>query len=303
MFPMNNKQLEYALALSKSLSFSKTAEQLGISQPALSKQISGLERELGVELFDRHQNPLAVTAAGEYFFRQAKDLIYREEQLYKSMDSFKSESSGSLTIGVSPFRALYLLPEMCRKVKERFPGITVVLKEEASGKLRAKAAEGKYDFAIVNLPVDDSVLEARLIEQDTLVIAVPKNMASLIPSSKRFAGEIGFADCRELPFVVVSRSQEMRQLFERLCSVSTIRPTVSAEVVGLTTAWAMMRAGVGATILPLQFVKSMGDSEDFVLFRLKHNSDTRIPAVVTRRGQYLPEYAKYAIDILTGEEK
>lgn len=299
---MNNKQLEYALALSKSLSFSKTAEQLGISQPALSKQISGLERELGVELFDRHRTPLAVTAAGEYFFRQARELIYREEQLYKSMDDFKSESSGSLTIGISPFRALYLLPEVCRKVKERFPGVTVVLKEESSGKLRAKAAEGKYDFAVVNLPVDDSVLEVRLIEQDTLVVAVPKSMSSLVPGGKYATDELEFSDCRELPFVVVGHSQEMRKLFEKLCASSGVRPEVSAEVVGLTTAWAMMRAGVGATILPLQFVRSMGESEDVILFRLRHNSDTRIPAVVTKRGQYLPEYAKYAIDILTGKE-
>ncbi len=300
---MNNKQLEYALALSKSLSFSKTAEQLGISQPALSKQISGLERELGVELFDRHRTPLAVTAAGEYFFRQARELIYREEQLYKSMDDFKSESSGSLTIGISPFRALYLLPEVCRKVKERFPGVTVVLKEESSGKLRAKAAEGKYDFAVVNLPVDDSVLEVRLIEQDTLVVAVPKSMSSLVPGGKYATDELEFSDCRELPFVVVGHSQEMRKLFEKLCASSGVRPEVSAEVVGLATAWAMMRAGVGATILPLQFVRSMGESEDVILFRLRHNSDTRIPAVVTKRGQYLPEYAKYAIDILTGKEE
>ena len=300
---MNNKQLEYALALSKSLSFSKTAEQLGISQPALSKQISGLEHELGVELFDRHQNPLAVTAAGEYFFRQAKDLLYREEQLYKSMDGFKSESSGSLTVGVSPFRALYLLPEMCKKVKEKFPGVTVVLKEEASGKLRANAAEGKYDFAVVNLPVDESVLDAKLIEQDRLVVAVPQSMVSLVPGGKQSSDELEFEDFGKLPFIVVGHSQEMRRLFEKLCSASGIRPEISAEVVGLTTAWAMMRAGVGATILPLQFVKSMGESEDIVLFGLKHNSDTRIPAVVTRRGQYLPEYARYAINILMGKEK
>ncbi len=299
---MNNKQLEYALALSKSLSFSKTAEQLGISQPALSKQISALERELGVELFDRHKTPLAVTAAGEYFFRQAKELIYREEQLYRSMDAFKEESSGSLTIGVSPFRALYLLPEVCKKIKERFPGVTIVLREEPSGKLRASAAEGKYDLAVVNLPVDESVLEARLIEQDTLVVAVPRTMVHLIPDNKRSECELEFADFHGIGFVVVTRSQEMRQLFERLCSASGIRPEISAEVVGITTAWSMMRAGVGAAILPLQFIRSMGDSDDFITFGLKQASDTRTPAVVTRRGQYLPEYARYAIDLLTGKK-
>lgn len=83
MFGMNNKQLQYAIALSKSLNFSRVAEQLGISQPALSKQVLNLEKEIGVELFDRKQNPIAVTAAGEYFFCQAENLLYREEQLLK----------------------------------------------------------------------------------------------------------------------------------------------------------------------------------------------------------------------------
>ena len=294
---MNNKQLEYALALSKSLSFSKTAEQLGISQPALSKQISALERELGVELFDRRRSPLSVTAAGDYFFSQARELMYREEQLYKSMDGFKSESRGSLTVGISPFRALYLLSDMCKQLKERFPEVTVILKEESSGRLRANAAEGKYDFAVVNLPVDDSVLEVTPIERDTLVIAVPKKMAKLVESGA--VGELELTDCRELPFIVVGRSQEMRQLFDRLCSAAQMTPKIAMEVVGIATAWSMVRAGVGAAILPLQFVKNMGGDEEIVLFGLKGQADTRVPAVVTRRGQYLPEYAKYAIDILT----
>ena len=87
---MNNKQLKYAIALSRSLNFSQVAEKLGISQPALSKQILNLEKDLGVELFDRKQNPIALTPAGEHFFAEVQDLVYREEQLYKSMDDFKS---------------------------------------------------------------------------------------------------------------------------------------------------------------------------------------------------------------------
>jgi DNA-binding transcriptional LysR family regulator len=72
------------------------------------------------------------------------------------------------------------------------------------------------------------------------------------------------------------------------------------EVVGLTSAWAMARAGIGATILPLQFVDSDSFDKNVKLFSIKDNTFTRQPAIVTRRGQYLPEYAKYAISLLTG---
>ena len=87
---MNNKQLEYAMELSKSLNFSYVAKELGISQPALSKQISALEKNLGVLLFDRSKNPIEITAAGKYFFDQAQELLYKEQQLYRSMEDFIS---------------------------------------------------------------------------------------------------------------------------------------------------------------------------------------------------------------------
>ena len=75
---MNAKQLQYVIALSQARSFSEVAEQLNISQPALSKQVIGLEQELGVRLFDRSTTPLSLTPAGEHFVREAKDLLFKE---------------------------------------------------------------------------------------------------------------------------------------------------------------------------------------------------------------------------------
>ena len=152
---MNSRQLQYAIKLSEIRNFSLVAEQLNITQPALSKQILTLEQELGVRLFDRSTLPLTLTAAGEHFIREAKDLLYREDQLVKSMSDFSSGSRGRLTIGISPFRSLYLIHTVAKKIRDRFPGIEIVLQEAASDQLRKDAAEGKFDFAIVNLPVDE----------------------------------------------------------------------------------------------------------------------------------------------------
>ena len=86
---MNTRQLQYAALLSRVRSFSQAAESLGISQPALSKQIIALEEELGVKLFDRSTSPLTVTAAGEHFARQAEQLLYREDQLLRAMAQYR----------------------------------------------------------------------------------------------------------------------------------------------------------------------------------------------------------------------
>ena len=203
------------------------ADQLGISQPSLSKQILSLEAELGIKLFDRNHSPMTVTPAGEFFIQEARELLYKEDQLVKGLDRFKSGENGRLVIGVTPFRSFYLMPRIVRKVKTRYPGVQVVLHEASSAQLRKEAAEGRYDFAVVNLPVDDSLLDAVAIEPDTLVLAVPNDMLDLLPAGTGSA--IDFADARALPFVVLGQSQELRQLFDKLQSLVEISCIVGSD--------------------------------------------------------------------------
>lgn len=301
---MNSRQLQYAILLAKVRNFSQVAEKLSITQPALSKQIGNLEKELGILLFDRSTVPLTLTPAGEAFIRDAQDLLYREDQLLRSMERYKSGEAGRLTIGISPFRTLYMIPKIVKQVRERFPGIQVNLHETGSDALRREAAEGKYDFAIVNLPVDESMLDVIPLEPDTLVLAVPNGMLHLLHNApEEPLAPIDLSDCGQLPFVVVGPSQEMRQLFDRLCAQANFHPNIAMEVVGVTTAWAMAHTGIGAALLPLQFINDEFFDRDVTLFTIRNNPYRRQPAVVMRRGQYLSEYAQYAISLLTGETR
>ena len=292
---MNTRQIQYALMLYENLNFSVVAEKLGITQPALSKQIHNLEDELGIRLFDRSTSPLTVTPAGEHFFVHAKEILYREDQLLKSMEEFKSGERGSLVIGVSPFRCQYLLPKVIKEFKKKYPEVQVVLHEAGTDVLRKETAEGRFDFSIVNLPVDEAVLDVAPIETDILVLAVPKEMASALPSGEH----IDLSDCENLNFVTVGKNQEMRQLLEKSCLASGFSPKISAEVVGISTAFALCLEGVGATLIPLQYVKHLGACDKVKIFKLKHNLYTRQPVIITRKGQYISEYAKHAIKLLT----
>ncbi|MBO5913378.1 MAG: LysR family transcriptional regulator [Clostridia bacterium] len=296
---MNTRQLRYAVELYKNPNISHVALKLGITQPALSKQILSLENELEVKLFDRTTNPLTVTPAGEHFLKEARKLLYNEEQLLRSMEDFKSGKRGNLNIGVSPFRCLYLIPSLCEKIKEKYPNVQITLHEAGSDQLRQSACEGKFDFAIVNLPVDESVLDVVPIESDALVLAVPELLCNKINGYSDTTEKIELSQCSNLPFVVVGQSQEMRQLFEKSCAAANITPKISVEVVGLASAWAMCRQGLGATILPKQFVNNMCNGQKIKMFTLKHSVRSRQPAVITRKGQYISEYAEYAIKLLS----
>lgn len=292
---MNSRQLQYAVLLSEIGNFSQVAERLNITQPALSKQILSLERELGTQLFDRERNPVTLTAAGEYFIREAKELLYRQTQLIKSMEQFSRGDKGQLVIGITPFRSAYLISEAVRKVRDRFPGVEVKLAEEGSEALRKDAAEGKFDFAVINLPVDESRLDVTLIEADKLALVMPRDMMPAHIDGE----ETDFSFFRDVPFVVPGAGQEMRQLFEKLCACSGIRPQIAAEVVNLTSAWEMACAGVGAALLPLQFVRGKDKKGTMSVVRLKNSFSMRQPAVVVKKGRYLSEYARYAIKLLT----
>lgn len=300
---MNTKQIQYALALSETLNFSQVAEQLGISQPSLSKQIQQLEKELGVKLFDRNHSPLTITPAGEHFIRNARELVYKEEQLIKSLEKFNSGENGRLVIGVTPFRSLYLMPELVKKIRSKYPGVHVSLQELNSTQLRKEASEGKFDLAIVNLPVDTTMLDVTPLEKDTLVLAVHKSMAGKLPLPKdgQFPS-LDFEQAKDLPFVVLSSGQELRQLFDGLCTSADFQPNIAAEVMGVTSAWAMARAGVGAALLPLQFIHSQNFDDNLSLFIVKNSLYSRQPVIVTRRGQVRTPYAEYAISLLTKGE-
>lgn len=298
---MNTRQLQYAVLLSKVRNFSQVAGELSISQPALSKQIIALENELGVKLFDRSTTPLTLTQAGESFVQMAERLLFEEDLIIKTMNQYKTGEKGRLVIGVSPFRSQYLMPRIVRGLTDKFPHLKVILMEASSAQLHKGIEDGLYDFAIMNLPVDESRFEVHPLEKDELVLAVPREMLSLLdrencaPSS-----DLDLSECVRLPFVTLSQGQELRQLFDKLCTASSVQLNIQVEVVGIATAWAMVQHGIAASLLPKQFVQYAG-KHDVTLFPLKQKAFVRQPAVVTRRGQFISKYAAYAIKFIQND--
>lgn len=295
---MNTRQLQYAVMLAEMRNFSQVAQALSISQPALSKQIIALENDLGVKLFDRNTTPLTLTPAGEFFVERARELLFEEDVLLKTMEKYKSGDVGRLSIGVAPFRSLYLMPSLVIALKERFPQLQLQLGEHGSAQLEKGLAEGSYDFIITNLPVENDRLETIPLVRDTLVLAVPQRLLHLL-EKKPGENVVDLSCCEKLPFAVLGKGQQLRMLFDKLCRIARIHPNIYVEVVGVSTAWAMVQAGAAATILPKQFIQDTAALSNVTLFEINQDTYVRQPAVVTRRGQFISEYARFAIDYLT----
>jgi DNA-binding transcriptional LysR family regulator len=185
---------------------------------------------------------------------------------------------------------------MIKRFKERYPHIQVKLREAGSDFLRKEAADGKFDFAVVNLPADGALFDITPLEADRLALVVPENFSSLVNAENNV---LDFADCKDLPFIVATPSQEMRKLFENLCTTSDCRPEITAEVTNLVSAWELALAGVGATMLPLQFVNAFLSEGKVSVFELNDTADLRRPAILTLKGQHISKPIQYAIELLT----
>lgn len=298
---MNQKQMQYAVLLSQCANITEAAAKLSISQPALSKQILSLERELGVSLFDRSTQPLSLTAAGEEFVSRAKDILLCQDALAGVMESYRKEEAGRLSIGISPFRASYDLSGVIASLRARFPQLQVVLCEENSTRLQAMAAEGETDVTVMNLPVDEAKLEVLPLRPEPVVLAVPEGLLPLLPEAVAESGELSPEDAGALPMVVLGKTQELRRLFDGLFYTSA-PPPIAAQVVGIASAWNLVEGGVGAALIPLNFAKTKRASQTVRLFSLRGNFALRRPAVVYRKGVPLSRYAKAAVELILQED-
>lgn len=295
---MNNKQIQYAILLAKNKSFSKTAKELKITQPSLSKQILSLEKELGIQLFNRKSIPLTLTDAGEYFLKEAETIIYKENQLKQTMELYKQGKHGKITIGISPFRSLYIMPHLIKELRNKYPYIQIIIKEEDSDELKRKTIEGKYDFSIVNLPINENEVDIIPLEEDTITVAIPNNYLENLSYNKK-TNEIFFNELENIPFIVLGKKQEMRILFDKLCLENHIKPNIVLEVKSIATAYTMANSGIGASIIPLQFTNNeLLKNSNVKFLKIIDLSYKRQPVIAIKKNINISKYVKFSLNFL-----
>ena len=132
---MNLKQFQYVLILAQESSFAKAADALNISQPSLSQYIKKIEKQLGVELFDRTGGVVSLTDAGRIYIEAGQKILDLERQMLGQFNDLAEHKTGSLVIGTSPYRAASMMPTIAGRFQERYPGMHLVIEEMTSQEL------------------------------------------------------------------------------------------------------------------------------------------------------------------------
>lgn len=173
------KHLRYFKALAEAGTFSRAAEAMRVTQPALSQQIKELEGQFGAQLVERQPRRAVLTPAGHDLLRHASKVL-AEMQALEVSARWRQGLAGRLTLGVIPTIAPYLLPVALPALRAQNVTLDLGIREAQTGRLLAALAEGKLDAAILALPAgDDHLIERPLFDDRFLLAAAPSLLGAL----------------------------------------------------------------------------------------------------------------------------
>ncbi len=167
---MNISQIEYIVAVADFCSFSKAAEHCCVTQPSLSIQITNLESELNMQLFDRKSKPIKPTAHGQEIIQQAR-LVLKEWNNLKSLSKgYSSKVSGTINLGIIPTIAPYLVPKFLSNINKTYPELQIIISELTTDQIRQQLIEGKLDLGLLVTPLNENMLNEIPIYYEELLL-------------------------------------------------------------------------------------------------------------------------------------
>ncbi|REL31405.1 hydrogen peroxide-inducible genes activator [Thalassotalea euphylliae] len=146
------KQINYALAVGKTLHFKKAAEMCNVSQSALSSAINEMETQLGLKVFERNNKHVFITDIGQQVLAKAQQVKLELEELMQLSQMDKSPLSTPMTLGIIPTIGPYLLPKVLPEVRKNYPDFRLKIVEAQSHELVDRVRTGDLDAAILALP-------------------------------------------------------------------------------------------------------------------------------------------------------
>lgn len=288
---MNTRQLQYVIILSEEKSFSEAANRLLISQPSLSQYIQKLEKELGMELFER-TTPLKLTTAGEAYVRTAKKIVSMEEEMMKQLEDIQNGVNGKIVIGAGFLNSAILLPNIVGLFQKRFPKVEITIYEDVESNLKIKADAGELDLFFSTTEIKDSAYTSIELFQEEYLLATPVGM-SFGRSGHPF-GEfhtIDISRAKNLPFIMLSSNTYINETVESVYHARGIEPRQIATCTSATAAYNMTKAGVGATLIPFSTYKT--DYSPYVnYYRIADCRQRRTVHIYYNKNRYMSKVVK-----------
>jgi DNA-binding transcriptional LysR family regulator len=310
---MTTQQIEYILALSDEKSFSKAAQKLYVSQPALSQFVKNLESELNVLLFDRSTCPIKLTYAGELYVYAARKIQAILTELNNQFTDLSNVDIGQLTIGTTPFRASCLLPKSIAAFRQKHPGVHIHIIENKESVLESFLLGSRLDICIMSGPVDNNMLHSETLAQERLFLAVPPDSpinkgkevyqvtAEDIQTDTRHLYQVSPIDLsffvKEI-FVLLHQDQSIPSIVFELSQMSEFNSEATLYTDRIETAFSWTLSGIACSFIPDTLIR-FGNYERHPIYYKINNSFANHDIVVAfKKNRYFSRAASEYILLL-----
>jgi DNA-binding transcriptional LysR family regulator len=231
---------------------SKTAEEFGLSQPAVTKQIQSLEDLYGVLLLERSGRRLKTTEAGETLYTCAREIIKAVEKAEKAMEEVSESRRGSLCLGASNIPGEYILPQLIKKFKEKYPNVSISMDISDTEKIFSRLAERELDVGIVGGWINNRKVEGFEWLEDDLVVVLPEHhkLARSV--------ELSMDSLLNERWIIREKGSGTRKAMEDLLAANGIKKedlNVYIEAGSTEAVLASVEAGMGISIVSRWAVK------------------------------------------------
>lgn len=235
-------QLKAVVAVADHGGFTKAAEVLCLSQPAVTQSIRSLEAELGESLFERLPRGVRLTEAGEILYRGAGRVMGILDETQSLLDERKEGLGGRVSLGAGATLAIFVLPAVIHSFRERFPDVQIAIQTGKTHEIRGQVLSGRLDIGLVTSPVIHPELEViPLYEDEMVLVAAPR---CPLP------GTISFAQLAGYPLILFSPGSGFRAFLDELFETNGFTPTVAMETDNMEAIKRMATVDLGAAIIP-----------------------------------------------------
>ncbi|WP_349425986.1 LysR family transcriptional regulator [Microbacterium sp. LWS13-1.2] len=243
---MDIRQLTWFLAIADARSFSKAAASAFVAQPAMSQQMQKLERELGVELFDRTSRPIRLTPAGEHLYARAVPILGEVQKTQMEVQEFSGEFRGRIVTGSMQYLASVEMADILAAYRNAHPAVELQMRIGNSGQLLDLLRARQLDIAYCHADgvVDEDEFDVRVLREEELVVIVGPRHPAADGTTMRVD------DLLDQPLITFPPGAASHEALERIFATAGAAPKAWFESADMATAIALVTRGLGVALVP-----------------------------------------------------
>ncbi|PET38220.1 LysR family transcriptional regulator [Bacillus sp. AFS001701] len=281
--------MEYFIAICEELHFTRAAEKLGISQPALSRQMRALEDRLGVRLFDRLGKKIAITEAGKILQEESEKIFSNIKYIYEQIGELQKVKRGKLIIGAMSEELSQLASVIFLEIHRMHPYLQ--MKIIMSDNIEDRVIQNEIDIALTHMPLEN--------EQLTNIPLYNEEFYLVVPFDHHLAEreKVDFEEIKDIQLVLSPKNHNCRKLIDDTATSMgfVFKPII--ELTDVNSILSIVKAGIGATILPNTLLTSE-NSETLKVIKIVNPVITKEIAIVHHKEKYIGSAARNFIDLL-----